>query len=70
MSTFAGYLPVDTVDEQASDTGMAGPATVANQAGGSSSLFGGSPTRSLIALWALALVTYWFMGWFFRGSRS
>lgn len=63
------YMPADTVEEQASDTGMSGMASLTNRAG-FGNLFGGSPTRSLVALWFLALGAYWFIGWYFKGNRS
>lgn len=68
FGTGGGYMPADTVDEQASDTGMSGPASLANRAG--LNLFGGSPTRSLVALWFTALAAYWALGYFFKGARS
>lgn len=68
FGTGGEYMPADTVEEQASDTGMTGPASFANRAG--LNLFGGSPTRSLVALWFAALAAYWFLGWFFKGNRS
>jgi hypothetical protein len=66
-SSDGGYMPADTVEEQASDTGMAGYASIGNFRG--VSVFS-SPTRSLVALWFLALGAYWFMGWYFKGNRS
>jgi hypothetical protein len=66
-SSDGGYMPADTVEEQASDTGMAGYASIGN-AGGISPF--SSPSRALVALWFLSLAAYWFVGWYFRGSRS
>ena len=66
-SSDGGYMPADTVEEQASDTGMAGFATIGNISG--VGLFS-SPSRSLVALWFLALFTYWGVGYFFKGQRS
>lgn len=59
----------DTVDDTADVTDMAGSATVANQASGRS-IFGGSPTRAMVALWFATLLFYSFIGYFFRGQRS
>jgi hypothetical protein len=59
----------DTVDETADVTDMSGAATVANQAAGRS-LFGGSPARSMVALWFFVLAVYWALGYFFKGQRS
>lgn len=66
-SSDGGYMPADTVEEQASDTGMSGYATIGNIRG--VSLFS-SPSRSLVALWFLAVATYWAVGYFFKGQRS
>jgi len=63
------YMPVETVDETADVTEMQGPSSTLNQMSGKSSIFA-SPTKSLIALWVLAIVMYWFIGWFFRGNRA
>jgi hypothetical protein len=65
--TGGSYMPADTVDEQAADTGMAGLGSLANRAGGSPFA---TPTRSLVAMWFLALGAYWFLGWFFKGSKG
>lgn len=67
--TFSPYMPVDTVDETADYTDMQGPSSSVNQLGGKASMMN-SPTKSLIGLWLLALLAYWFCGWFFRGQRS
>ena len=63
------YMPVDTVDETASFTDMQGPSSRVNQLAGAST-WSSSPTKALIALWALAMALYWLVGWFFRGQRS
>lgn len=64
------FMPTDVVDETAQNTGMAGAATVANQAAGSRVPILSSPTKSLVVLWFVVLAAYWFVGWFFKGSRS
>lgn len=64
--TGGSYMPADTVDEQASDTGMSGLASLANR--GVSPF--ATPTRSLVVLWFLAIGAYWFLGWFFKGARQ
>lgn len=63
------YMPVDTVDETASYTDMQGPSSRVNQLAGKAT-WTSSPTKALIALWALCMLLYWGMGWFFRGTRS
>lgn len=69
FGTGGGYMPADTVDEQASDTGMSGYASIQNRVSGMG-LFSGSPAVSLVALWFLAIGAYWFLGWFFKSGRS
>jgi hypothetical protein len=66
---FPGYMPVDTVDETAQFTDMAGSATIVNQVTGRPGLKE-NPARSLVVLWFVILAAYWFIGWFFRGQRS
>lgn len=67
FGTGGDYMPADTVEEQASDTGMSGFASIANRGGG---LFGGSPTQSLVMLWFTVLAAYWALGYFFKGHRA
>lgn len=69
FGTGGNYVPADTVEEQASDTGMSGYASLSNRMG-TGGLFTGSPTMSLVWLWLLALGAYWFLGWFFKGERK
>ena len=59
----------DTVEEQASDSGMAGYASVQNRTGALSFGFG-SPTSSLVMLWIVAVLAYSALGYFFKGRRS
>lgn len=67
--TYAHYMPVDQVDESASHTDMQGPSSTANQVAGAKTWLN-DPTKSLILLWAVALLLYWFLGSFFRRHRS
>lgn len=69
MSGYEPYMPTDTVDETASYTEMQGPSSAVNQLAGKPTWLS-SPTKSLIALWILAVAAYWFVGWFFRGQRA
>jgi len=58
------YMPVSAVDEQARVTDMMGEGTVHNQA--NKSTWKTDPTKSLVGLWLVALLTYWLLGYFFR----
>lgn len=58
------YMPVSAVNEQASVTDMMGEGSVHNQAQKSS--WKSDPTKSLIGLWVMALLSYWLLGYFFR----
>lgn len=69
MSMYSDYMPADTVDETAANTGMAGLATVQNQASAIPG-FASGPTGSLVVLWVAAMLAYWGMGYLFRGQRS
>jgi hypothetical protein len=63
------YMTTDTVDEAATATEMQGPSSSINQYAGRATFFS-SPTKTLVTLWFVALGAYWFMGWFFRGTRA
>lgn len=67
--TGGDYMPADTVDEQASDTGMSGTASIMNQAGGGMFSFA-TPSGGLVMLWFIALGLYWGMGYMFRRNRG
>lgn len=62
------YMPVDTVDETAAYTDMAGSGTVINQVSGQPG-WHQSATRCLVALWFFVVGLYWFVGWFFKAQR-
>lgn len=71
FGTGDNYMPADTVEEQASDAGMAGYATLDNQGFGAGGMFSlSSPSGGLVTLWFLALGLYWFTGYFFRKART
>lgn len=69
LGTFDTYRPTETVDELATATDMMGPESYANQKSAAAEWWH-DPTKSLIALWVIALLLYWAMGYFFRGVRA
>jgi hypothetical protein len=70
VDSFSPYATVDTVDEQALATDMMGDASLANQAAANKNSIWKDPTKSLIALWVIAVVLYMITTTFFRGQRS
>lgn len=56
---------VYTVDETATHQEMQGPSSTVNEVAGKAGMKS-SPTKSLIVLWVVALLTYWLMGALFR----
>lgn len=56
---------VHDVDETAQVTDMMGDASQRNISNGLRT----SPSRSLVILWFAVLAAYWFLGYFFKGSR-
>lgn len=71
FGTGGDYMPADTVDEQASDTGMSGYASIDNRGGRAGGMFSfASPSGSLVMLWFISLGLYWFLGHTFRRARS
>lgn len=69
FSGYSPYMPVDTVDDTANMTDMQGPSSSINQLAGAAT-WRSSPTKSLIALWVLAVLVYYGVGVLFRGQRS
>lgn len=59
------YMPVETVDEVADYTDMQGQASMMNHRGQGPS-WKNDPTRSLVWLWVVVVITYWLTGFFFR----
>ena len=68
--SYAGFGNLDggfeTVDEVAGHTDMMGQASVMNQAGNGKATWKNDATKSLLALWAFMLLSYWLVGFFFR----
>jgi hypothetical protein len=62
---FDQTFAVHEVDETAQVTDMMGDASQKNIANG----LRPSPSRSLVYLWFFVLAVYWFLGYFFKGSR-
>lgn len=68
LTTFAEYRPNEQVDELASHTDMMGDQSEKNFSTADKWFY--DPTKSLVAIWVIALVLYWSIGYLFRGARS
>lgn len=60
------YTPYQTVDEVADYTDMMGQASQMNVGASQASEWRQSPTKMLVALWFVVLITYTLLSYFFR----
>jgi hypothetical protein len=68
LTSFDAYRPAEQVDEMANATDMMGDQSEKNLSTADKWFY--DPTKSLIAIWIVALALYWLIGYLFRGARS